>query len=185
MTVERYALENSTGRNYYTALYHTAMTISSSIELDQVLENIVEGITKAMGVRATNLFLRDQESGRLRIGATYGPGIEYLQLALLDAPSSLEDALKCSEEGNIMHILPQDGQSHSGLRPALWAALKVHDEPIGVICVYTDGPAMFQDEDQKFLTILASLAAQAIENARLYHDIRSSFDGMVNAFLGI
>jgi GAF domain-containing protein len=61
----------------------------------------------------------------------------------------------------------------------------VYDEPIGVIRTYTDEPVTFQDEDQKFLSILASLAAQAIENARLYGEVRSSYDGMVNAFLGI
>jgi GAF domain-containing protein len=185
MTVERYVLEANTGKNYYTALYHTAMTISSSIELDQVLENIVEGVTKAMGVRATTLYLRDQESGQLQIGATYGPGAEYLQMRLLDVSSSMSDAQDGSDGSKSARFQQQDGQLHTGLIPALCAPLKVYDEPIGVIRVYTDEPVTFQDEDQKFLTILASLAAQAIENARLYDNVRNSYDGMVNAFLGI
>jgi GAF domain-containing protein len=147
MTVERYALETNTDKNYYKELYHTAMTISSSIELDQVLANIVEGVTKAMGVRATTLHLRDREDGQMQVGATYG--------------------------------------AREGLEMALCAPLTVFDKSIGVIRVYTDEPVTFQDEDRKFLSILASLAAQAIENARLYDVVKSSYNGMVNAFLGI
>ena len=181
MTVERYALETNTGKNYYAALYHTAMTISSSIELDQVLENIVEGVTKAMGARATTLHLRDQESGLLRVGATYGLSAEYLQKRPLNAPFYIGNGQDCSDGNKSVRFQYQDGE----LVPALCASLRVYDEPIGMINVYTDAPVTFQDEDKQFLSILASLAAQAIENARLYNVARSSYDGMVNAFLGI
>lgn len=174
-------LETNTGKNYYEALYQTAMAISSSIELDQVLENIVEGVTKAMGARATTLHLRDQESGQLRVGATYGLGTEYLQISPLNVPFYIGNGRDCSDGNKVARFQFHDGE----LVPALCASLKVYNEPIGIINVYTDAPVTFQDEDKQFLSILASLAAQAIENARLYNIARSSYDGMVNAFLGI
>ena len=174
-------LETNTGKNYYEALYHTAMTISSSIELDQVLENIVEGVTKAMGVRATTLHLRDQESGQLRVGATYGLSTEYLQKSPLNVPFYIGNGQDCLDGNKATRFSYQDGE----LVPALCTSLKVYNEPIGIINVYTDAPVTFQDEDKQFLSIIASLAAQAIENARLYNGIRSSYDGMVNAFLGV
>lgn len=174
-------LETNTGKNYYAALYHTAMTISSSIELDQVLENIVEGVTKAMGARATTLHLRDQESGLLQVGATYGMSTDYLQKSSLNTPFYIGNGHDCSEGNQATRFSYQDGE----LVPALCASLKVYNEPIGIINVYTDAPVTFQDEDKQFLSIIASLAAQAIENARLYNGVRSSYDGMVNAFLGI
>ncbi len=38
--------------DYYTALYQAALTISSSLELDQVLQSVVMSITEAMQVKA-------------------------------------------------------------------------------------------------------------------------------------
>jgi GAF domain-containing protein len=50
--------------------------------------------------------------------------------------------------------------------------------------VYTTTPTDFTEDDIQFLSVLASLAALAIENARLYESIRSSYDGVMSAFWG-
>ena len=44
-------------RDYYTALYQAALTISSSLELSQVLQSVVTSITEAMQVKACVLRL--------------------------------------------------------------------------------------------------------------------------------
>ena len=59
-------------RDYYKALYQAALTISSSLELDQVLQSIVTSITNAMGVKGCVLRLLDAETGHLRLSAVYG-----------------------------------------------------------------------------------------------------------------
>jgi GAF domain-containing protein len=50
--------------------------------------------------------------------------------------------------------------------------------------VYTDTPTNFHQDDIQFLSVLASLAALAIENARLYESVKSTYDGVMNAFWG-
>jgi GAF domain-containing protein len=187
MTME---IETNTGKNYYTELYRTAMIISSSIELNQVLENIVEGVTKAMGARATTLHLRDRESGQLMLEATYGLSDGYLQRRSLDPLSVGRDGQDCSSIGILnrnegVPLQYQDRGAREELVLALCTPLRAYDESIGVIQVYTDEPVTFQEEDKKFLSILSGLAAQAIENARLYDVAISSYNGMVNAFLGV
>jgi len=44
--------------------------------------------------------------------------------------------------------------------------LEVRGEAIGVMRVYTDQPTTFHEDDMQFLSVLASLAGLAIENAR-------------------
>ncbi len=195
MTLERYAVEGSASKDYYTTLYHTALAISSSLELDQVLENIVEGVTEAMGAKGAVLRLLDQENGQLQLGAAYGLSAEYLEKGSVNVSSSLLDSEIKDRQGCSSLVIQdvridprfqyREAAAREGLVSALCAPLKVHDASIGVIRVYTDTSTTFQDEEKKFLSVLASLAAQAIENARLYDAIRGSYDGVVDAFLGI
>ena len=79
----------------------------------------------------------------------------------------------------------QDAAKREGLVSLLCVPLDVHGTAIGVLRVYTDELRTFTDEDVKFLSILASLAAQAIENARLYDAVKRSYSGVVGAFWGL
>ncbi|MBE3560552.1 MAG: GAF domain-containing protein [Ktedonobacteraceae bacterium] len=182
---------------YYTTLYRAALTISSSLELDEVLQNIVQSVTEAMksiGARAAVLRLLDQESGQLQVAAAYGLSDEYLKKGPLnlsyskldqeisDAPGCL--AVAIADVRTDERFRYREAAAREGLVSALCAPLKVHNETIGVIRVYTDRPTTFGEEDKEFLSVLASLAAQAIDNARLYHALKSSYAGVVDAFWG-
>ena len=71
-----------------------------------------------------------------------------------------------------------------GIVSVLCVPLEVHGESIGVMRAYSDESTTFQDDDVQFLSVLASLSALAIENARLYESVKSSYDGVVDAFWG-
>jgi len=178
-------------RDYYQALYEATLTISSSLELDQVLQSVVTSITKAMQVKACGLRLLDPESGQLRLSAVYGLSSEYLAKGPVDISHSQIDseALK----GTPVYIADvrtdprfqyRDAARTEGLVSVLCAPLEVRGEAIGVMRVYTNQPTNFTEDDKQFLSVLASLAGLAIENARLYESIRSSYDGVMNAFWG-
>src|SRR5256885_13647897 len=78
-------------RDYYTALYQAALTISSSLELDQVLQSVVTSITEAMQVKACVLRLHDSNSGQLRLSAVYGLSSGYLAKGSVDVAHSIID----------------------------------------------------------------------------------------------
>src|SRR5947209_2070940 len=67
-----------THKDYYTALHQAALTISSSLELEQVLQSIAMGITEAMQVKACVIRLLDERTGRLQLSAGYGLSGDYL-----------------------------------------------------------------------------------------------------------
>jgi GAF domain-containing protein len=185
---------SKTRKDYYTTLHQAAITISSSLELDEALKNIVRGVTEAMGAKASMLRLLDAESGQLTVGAAYGFSAEYLAKGPVNVTYSKLDqeikkqpgcsAVVISDVRTDPRFQYREEAAREGLVSALCMPLKVHDDEIGVLRVYTGEPTAFSDDDQKFLTVLASLAAQAIENARLYDAMKHSYDGIIGAFLG-
>ncbi|QBD79105.1 GAF domain-containing protein [Ktedonosporobacter rubrisoli] len=193
MTTDSHASSPSSRphRDYYTALYQAALTISSSLELDQVLESVVKSITEAMQVKACVLRLLDPETGQLRLSAESGLSGNYLAKGPVDVVHS---AIDSAALGGSPVFIPdvrtdtrfqyQEAAAKEGIVSVLCVPLEVRGEAIGVLRVYTNKPAIFHEDDIQFLSVLASLAALAIENARLYEGIRSSYHGVMDAFWG-
>ncbi len=180
-----------THSDYYTALYQAALTISSSLVLDQVLQSIVTSITEAMQVKACGLRLLDRTTGHLRSSAVYGLSGDYLAKGPVDMVKSPIDSQVL--QGATVYIADvrsdprfqyPEAARREGLVSILCVPLEVRGEAIGVMRVYTDEPTTFNNDDVQFLSVLASLSALAIENARLYESIKNSYNGVVDAFWG-
>lgn len=178
-------------RDYYTALYQAALTISSSLELDQVLQSVVTSITEAMQVKACGLRLLDPDTGQLKLSTVHGLSGGYLAKGPVDVLHSAIDSevLRGSpvfipDARNDPRFQYQGAAKEEGIVSVLCVPLEVHGEAIGVMRVYTSEQTTFHEDDIQFLSVLASLAALAIDNARLYESIRSSYNGVMNALWG-
>jgi GAF domain-containing protein len=193
MTNNSHAAESSarSHRDYYTALYQAALTISSSLELDAVLQSVVISITEAMQVKACALRLLDPQTGHLRLSAVHGLSSNYLAKGPVDVEHSPIDSEALQGKTVIIPDVSvdtrfqyQDEAKREGIVSILCVPLEVHGRAIGVMRVYTTEPCTFGDEDIQFLSVLASLAALAIENANLYQNLKSSYDGVMDALWG-
>jgi GAF domain-containing protein len=178
-------------KDYYQALYQAALTISSSLELDQVLQSITMSVTQAMQVDACALRLLDPESGQLLLSAAYGLSHDYLEKGPVNAVKSPIDSevlqgapVYIENVCTDPRIQYQDAMAHEGLVSILCVPLEVHGEAIGVMRVYTKTLVRFAEDDVQFLSTLASLAALSIENARLYDSIKNSYSGVMSALWG-
>lgn len=181
-----------THRDYYTALHQTALTISSSLELDQVLQSVVTSITEAMQVKACALRLFDPDTGQLRLSAVYGLSSHYLAKGPVDIARSSIDSEAL--QGSPVYVADaridtrfqyQEAARDEGLVSILIVPLEVHGKAIGVLRVYTGEKTHFNEDDTQFLSVLASLAALAIENASLYESLKNSYHGVMDAFWGV
>jgi GAF domain-containing protein len=178
-------------RDYYKALYQAALTISSSLELDQVLQSIVKSITEAMQVKACGLRLLDPDTGQLRMSTVYGLSESYLAkgpvsitLSQIDSDALNGTPVFIADARADSRFQYQEAAREEGLVSILCVPLEVHGKAIGVLRVYTSEPTEFVEDDVQFLSVLASLAALAIENARLYESVRSSYHGVMAALWG-
>jgi len=188
---------NSTGnplrphRDYYTALYQAALMISSSLELDAVLQSVVMSTTEAMQVKACVLRLLDPRTGHLRLSAVHGLSSNYLAKGPVDVEHSPIDSEALNGKPVIISDVATDNRyqykeeaRQEGIVSVLCVPLEVHGSAIGVMRVYTTEACAFNDEDVQFLSVLASLAALALENANLYQNLKMSYDGVMDVLWG-
>lgn len=178
-------------KDYYTALYQVALTISSSLELEEVLQSVVTSITEAMQVKACSLRLLDESSGQLQMGAVYGLSGGYLAKGPVDVGHSLIDSEALKGAPVIIPDVSTDSRfqyreaaKREGIVSVLCVPLEVRGKSIGVMRVYTSESRIFHQDDVQFLSVLASLSALAIENARLYESVKQSFDGVLEVLWG-
>lgn len=193
MTTNSNSTDSSVGprRDYYTALYQAALTISSSLELDQVLQSIVKSITEAMQVKACSLRLLDTGTGQLQISAVYGLSSGYLAKGPVDLKHSpIDSEAICGSPVFIPDVSSdsrfqyKEAAEREGIVSVLCVPLEARGEAIGVMRVYTSEPRTFHEDEIQFLTVLASLAALAIDNANLYESLKRSYDGVMDVLWG-
>ncbi len=178
-------------KDYYTALYQAALTISSSLELDPVLQSVVKSITEAMEVKACAVRLLDPRTGQLQYNAGYGLSSNYLAKGPVDVEHSPIDSEALRGAPVIIPDVSEDSRfqykeaaKREGIVSVLCVPLEVHGKAIGVMRVYTSEPCTFHEDDIQFLTVLASLSALAIENASLYESLKQSYDGVMDVLWG-
>ena len=178
-------------KDYYMALHQAALTISSSLELDQVLQSVVKSITEAMEVKACAVRLLDPRTGQLQFNAGYGLSGDYLAKGPVDVEHSPIDSEALRGAPVIIPDVAEDSRfqykeaaRREGIVSVLCVPLEVHGRAIGVMRVYTSEPCTFHEDDIQFLTVLASLSALAIENASLYESLKRSYDGVMDVLWG-
>ncbi|MFL5700043.1 MAG: GAF domain-containing protein [Ktedonobacteraceae bacterium] len=178
-------------KDYYTALYQATLTISSSLELDQVLQSVVKSITEAMEVKACAVRLLDPRTGQLQYSAGYGLSVNYLAKGPVDVEHSPIDSEALRGAPVIIPDVSEDSRfqykeaaKREGIVSVLCVPLEVHGKAIGVMRVYTSEQCTFHEDDIQFLTVLASLSALAIENASLYESLKRSYDGVMDVLWG-
>jgi phosphoserine phosphatase RsbU/P len=157
-------------------LYRLSQTFNSSLDLNEVLDRVIDEVIEILHAERGFVMLFGPD-GSQTFNAARG-----LDRKTIDQPQfqvSQSVVQKVVSEGQ--PILTSDAQSDSrfnmrqsimllGLRSILCVPLKVKDEVRGV--VYADNrfeAGIFTPADLDLLSAIASIAAIAIENARLYH----------------
>ena len=177
--------------DYYTALYQAALAFSSSLELHEVLQTVVTNITETMRVKACVLRLLDERTGQLQLSAYHGLSGSYLAKGPVEVEHSPIDSEALQGKPVMIYDVRNDSRfqyaeaaRREGIASVLCAPLEVRGKAIGVMRVYTGECCTFHDDDIQFLTVLARLAALAIENASLYKNLKSSYDGVLDVLWG-
>ena len=154
------------------AHYRIGVEISSMLELDKVLHSVVEKARALLQSQGAALCLSQPGSDGLEVRAVSGPVQPSGMKIEARWPRCVTEPEGClcpgSEACSICLIL--DG---GPLAAGLAAPLKRGDNIIGALCVGRKEVRAYQPEERELLEGLAAQAAIAIENARLYADVRS------------
>jgi signal transduction histidine kinase len=158
------ALKRSLG--VQLALYETGRILGSSLEWEEIGSRLLEVVRRVSNLTAVVISVPD-EDGKLSIWRS--SGLEGLWHQARFAPEALSARRKVLErrERQLLRLRRPDApQEHL---VGLYLPLLVQDRSIGVLEAY--GPDTLVDEGAETLSSLASQAASALENARLYTEL--------------
>lgn len=179
------AIEENTRR--LTAYNEVAATVTSSLSLSEVLERIMRYGTDVSGVRAASVVFRNPEDG-FKEWVTHGLSDRFVQ-NMNFRPGGLADEVFAT--GNV--ILSNDRPEtryrlsalarEEGIRSFLCLPLTSQSNRLGVINFYRSDRDTFAEDEIAQLSTFASLAAGAIENARLH--ARAIAQAVTDALTGL
>jgi len=161
-------------------LGRVAETVNSSLELDVVLRSVLDTAVEVMAAERGFLMIADA-AGKLQLTTTYG--IDRATVEGADMRPSQTTVRRVFETGE--PIVTTDAQQDPRfnvnlsvralrLRSIICVPLAIKARTIGV--VYLDSrvaPGLFSPHDPDLLTAFANQAALAIENARLFEELRA------------
>lgn len=151
--------------------------LTSTLELQPLLKNILESAVNILNSEAGSLFLVDEQTDELIFQVTVGPVASNLVGQRLPPGTGFVGKSVDSRKPVIVNDVQStqtwnsdtDKQTGFVTRAILIVPMEVKDRIIGVIEIINkrDGLSFGQD-DQNLLSAFAGQAAVAIENARLY-----------------
>lgn len=172
-------MERTVGRGD-DVLTRIVSTVSSTLELDEVLRAVVRLLSEASAVHACFVYLREGDRLTLRAaGAPYdhligkialehGTGLAWWVVEH-NEPAFVPDDLFA--DPRVVFVPELDEERFQSL---LSVPIPARDGTvIGVISAHTEAPRAFTQAEVDFVVTSASLVAGAIENARLYDETRA------------
>jgi len=158
--------------------------ISSSLNLQEVLDLIAAGVAKGMGVKGCTISLLDKKRDQLKVVAYQGLTQKYMEKGPIDSVRSLGEMIKSGRDLYIPDVTkdtrvqyPEEA-TKEGITSILSVPLLIKQESIGALRIYTATAHSFSPEEFKFLHGLADQAALAIENARSYEDMKNKYEAL-------
>ena len=155
-------------------LLEIAKAISSTLNVQEVLNRIVDLLKKVIPYDAAGIFLLDPRTGKLQPAVLRGYDYQAIRKAKLKVGKGLVGEVAQSRKGGIFPDVSKEpkyigarGKTRSQISVPLIAKGKL----LGVINLESDKLNAFDRDDLELLTAFASHAAIAIENAQLHEQI--------------
>jgi len=158
--------------------------ISSTLNLKEVLDLIVQGVVKVMKVKGSTLSLLDKNREKLRVFAHHGLSTNYVDKGPIDSSKSMGEVILSGKHAWVKDAAsdprvqyPREAMCE-GVASILSVPLIVRNKVIGALRVYTGEPREFSQEEIDFLYRFAEQVAMAIENARSYEDVKDEYEAL-------
>ncbi len=162
------------------ALYEVGQSVNSTLELEEVLNQVMDRIIQLTGAERSFLMLRSEDTGEMEVRVARN--VDRAVMAHSDFAVSRTIVQQVATEGKAVattnaqadpRFAAQESVVAYALRSILCVPLIVRDQVTGVI--YADNrirTGLFGDKERDLLAAFATQAALAIENARLFDRVK-------------
>ncbi len=168
----------------FSALYEVGKFITSTLHLDEVLALITKKAANIMNASACSLRLLDKSGHELLLRSSYGfknKKVNRIKRSIKVGESIAGRVVKNGQPYIINDLRKERRYKypyypvHKGLRSLVTVPLVQKDKIIGVLSVYNTRVGKYTVEDARLLTMFASQAAIAIENAMLFEQAQTGY----------
>lgn len=160
-------------RRRQAAVHDINVAITSTLDLDKVSASLVEKIDQLLPYSATAVRLYDARTGGLEAAANRNLDEDSeADASLARRVFDTRTPLMSSDLRTDPRLSDPEFFRKRGLVSYLGVPLIAKDEAIGVLAFYTKEEHLFADDEVEFLSTLAGHAAIAIQNCRLYEQIK-------------
>ena len=183
-----------TERIIEAGIARVSAAVSSTLDLDQVLQTIATSALEVVGCNRSAIFVLEEESDTLRLAASQGLSKTYVDKS---QALPIEAGGRTHAVATRQPVLVEDITADPGLRRLAPLAegegvvafadipLRVGKQVIGMLSAFFTQPHRFTDVERGLLTSFADQAAIAIENARLYANTDRELRRQAEALSGL
>lgn len=167
-------------REFAEALANTSALISSTLDLDEVLDRILDQVASMNSTHTAEIILLDGELAYVPRSRANSHTQEYTGMTeirfSLSETRNLREMMITGNPVLIPDVLEYEGwlktYAASWVRANVGAPIRLGGETIGFLCMNSDTPGVFTSEHATRLQVFANQAAIAIRNARMYDEVR-------------
>jgi len=168
-----------------TSLSEVSVNISSTLEIDKVLNLSLGSARQLLDVECGSIMLLDEGKKFLTVAASSGLSKEFAEVKEKPGEGIAGYVAKTGRplflKKDMKDTPFEKYKKERKIKDALSIPIMAKDKVIGVFNVDNKRQGTFTQSDLRLFTILASEVGAAIENARLYQDIKQGLLNTVKA----
>lgn len=163
-------------------LQHVSEVLTSTLDIEQVLARILDELARLVPYDSATVMLLEEgvlhlhaERGFKRVGAKPGHDVVTFipdETAFATEVLAGDHPILVADAKSVPGWIWVPGSSH--IRSWMGVPLRVHDQAIGMFSIDKSQPDYFTPRHAELAAAVAPHAAIAIENARLFRDLRSA-----------
>ena len=176
-----------------SSLFEVGLAMSSEVSLQRLLEVVVDSASRICGAQRCSLMLIDPDGETMRIRAARGIPPEVVAKAEGKVGDGISGSVAASGEALFIANIESDSNfsrdnddSRYNNNSLICVPVLLHNAVVGVLNVNNkQGGVSFTENDLNLLTLLASQAAVAIDNAHRYQDLseQAVTDGLTGIYI--
>lgn len=172
--------------NQLLELLEVSRVISSTLDIDNILDKIITLSSKLLNTEASSLLLIDEPKNRLMFKKATGSKAEELNQFTLKLGEGIAGWVAQTGEALIVNDVTKDIRFRKAIsetidfptKSILCVPIFIRDRIIGVIEVINKKTGDFDNQDLQLLSALSSQASISIENARKHSALGKEFNGL-------
>jgi signal transduction histidine kinase/CheY-like chemotaxis protein len=163
------------------ALGAVSQAVNSTLDLQRVLDTIVTKATQISGTEAGAIYVLDERQGEFQLSSTFGmsdelvSAVRHMHAEISDAVGLLTETHEPSQAADLRDLPPtlvNEILLKAGYRARLVVPLLRSGKVVGALIVRRKAPGEFSANTIDLLKTFAAQSAVAIQNARLFSEVR-------------